>query len=271
MQYNKRKIFRWVKILLLVYAVVGIAIYWLQDLILFRPEALSRKHKYAFDDKHREVDLPLDDQSTINIIEFSCPDSTPRGVVLYFHGNRKNIGWYARYAKNFTKNGWEVWMLDYPGYGKSTGRFTEQKLYDYAAQLYTLARRQYEPNRVIIYGKSMGTGIAAELASHRSCSRLILETPYYSLTSLAAHYFPIYPVGQMMHFKIPTYEYLQMVNAPISILHGTDDEVIPYSNSERLKEVLKPTDEYVTIEGGNHNDLDRFPLFHQKLDSLLRL
>jgi len=269
MKVNKKKIFRWAKLIILIYAVVGIAIYWLQELILFRPEALARKHKYAFTDKHREMDLPLDDQSTINIIQFSCPDSVPRGAVLYFHGNRKNIGWYARYAKNFTKNGWEVWMLDYPGYGKSTGRFTEQRLYDYAEQLYKLARARYDADHVIIYGKSMGTGIAAQLASHRSCRRVILETPYYSFTSLASHYFPLYPVSQMMKYKIPTYEYLQLVSAPISVLHGTDDGVIPYSNSVRLREVLKPTDEFITIDGGSHNDLDDFPLFHQKLDSLL--
>jgi pimeloyl-ACP methyl ester carboxylesterase len=73
----------------------------------------------------------------------------------------------------------------------------------------------------------------------------------------------------MMKYKIPTYEYLQLVSAPISVLHGTDDGVIPYSNSVRLREVLKPTDEFITIDGGSHNDLDDFPLFHQKLDSLL--
>ena len=269
---NQKKIFRWVRILLLIYAIAGIAIYWLQDFILFRPEPLERKHRYAFTDPHREVELKLDEQSIINIIQFSCPESSPvRGVVLYFHGNRKNIGWYARYARNFTKMGWEVWMLDYPGYGKSTGHFSEKRLYEYADQLYALAFHTYGPGQIIIYGKSMGTGIAAELGSHKSCRRLILETPYYSMSSLAAHYFPIYPVNQMIRYKLPTYQYLQVVTAPISIFHGTEDGVIPYSNSRRLIGVLKERDEYITLEGGSHNDLNDFPLFHQKLDSLLTL
>jgi len=271
MTFNKRKLFRWSRLFLLIYAILGIAIYWLQDFFLFRPEPLGNKHRYAFTEPHREVNLQMDANSLMNIVQFSCRDSVPRGVVLYFHGNRKNIGWYARYAHNFTQYGYEVWMLDYPGYGKSTGSFSEQRLYDYASQLYLLARKKYGADQLIIYGKSMGTGIAAELASRHSCRRLILETPYYSLTSLASHYFPIYPVGQMIRYKIPTWKYLQQVSAPVTILHGTADGVIPYSNSKQLMEVLKPGDEYVTIAGGSHNDLDNFPLFHRKLDSLLSL
>jgi hypothetical protein len=75
----------------------------------------------------------------------------------------------------------------------------------------------------------------------------------------------------MISYKLPTYQYLQVVNAPICIFHGTDDGVIPYANSRRLKEVLKGGDEFVTLEGGSHNDLNDFAVFHQKLDSLLNL
>ena len=93
------------------------------------------------------------------MIKFFPQDSVRRGVVLYFHGNKKNIGWYAKYAENFTRHGYEVWMIDYPGYGKSTGRFTENDLYDYALALYKMAKFQFGGDNIIIYGKSMGTGI----------------------------------------------------------------------------------------------------------------
>jgi hypothetical protein len=143
-------------------------------------------------------------------------------------------------------------------------------LYVYALQLYKLARSKYKPAEIIIYGKSLGTCLASQLASIRDCKYLILETPCYSMTSLVAHYFPIYPVSRMLHFHFPTNEYLKDVAAPIIILHGTDDGVVPYSNAKRLIPVLKQNDEFVTIEGGSHNDLNNFPIFHQKLDSLLR-
>jgi uncharacterized protein len=201
-------------------------------------------------------------------VQFTC-DTPAKGVVLYFHGNRKNIGWYARYAPNFTKNGYEVWMLDYPGYGKSTGKLTEALLYEYAHQLYKLARASFGADSIVLYGKSMGTGVVAELASKKNCRRLILETPYYSMQALAANYFPIYPVKRMIHYQLPTYQYVKTINAPVSILHGTSDWTIPYRNAARLKGVLKPSDEFIIIEGGSHNDLNDFALYHQKLDSLL--
>ena len=130
---------------------------------------------------------------------------------------------------------------------------------------------QFSADSIIIYGKSMGTGIAAELASTTSCKRLILETPYYDFPAVIRHYLPIYPVRWMLHYQIPTYEYLQNVSAPITIFHGTSDMVVSYRNTNRLKPLLKTVDEVVTIEGGHHNDLYDFPLVVNKLDSLLRL
>lgn len=265
---KRKRLFRWIKLILMLYGLLGIAIYYLQDMILFHPEKMEKDHTYHFAVPYREINVPYNDQSNINIIQFT-PAGKPRGVVLYFHGNRKNIAWYARYAPNFTSHGYEVWMMDYPGYGKSTGTLTEQRLYSYAAQLYTMAASRFAKDSIILYGKSMGTGLAAYIASRKNCKELILETPYYSMTSLAAHYFPIYPVGRMIHYRIPSYEYLQRVIVPVTIFHGTADGVIPYSNAARLKPFLKPGDQFITIDGGSHNDLNAFPLFRQKLDSLL--
>jgi alpha-beta hydrolase superfamily lysophospholipase len=264
-----KKFFRWLKIIVLAYCIIGIAFYYLQDYILFHPEPLSKNAKYQFSNKYNELNIPYNKETTLNIIQFKT-DSAAKGLVLYFHGNRKNIGWYEKYAGNFTKKGYEVWMLDYPGFGKSTGKFAEQALYGYALQLYKLARTKYKSSEIIIYGKSLGTCIASQLASIRDCKYLILETPCYSITSLAAHYLPIYPVSRMLHYHFPTNEYLKEATAPIIIFHGTDDGVVPYSNAKRLISVLKQNDEFVTIDGGSHNDLNNFPVFHQKLDSLLK-
>ncbi|MFT3933303.1 MAG: alpha/beta fold hydrolase [Chitinophagaceae bacterium] len=253
----------------MLYGIIGIAIYYLQDYFLFHPEKMAREQVYDFAMAHKEVNIPYNDSTNINIIQFNCSQS-PKGVVLYFHGNRKNISWYANYAGNFTKNGYEVWMIDYPGYGKSTGTLTEQRLYDCATQLYKLAASRFAKDSIILYGKSMGSGIAAYIASRNNCRQLILETPYYSITSLAAHYFPIYPVSRMIHYKIPTYQYLQQVTVPATIFHGTSDGVIPFSNAKKLREFLKPADQFITIEGGSHNNLNDYPLFHKKLDSLLK-
>jgi pimeloyl-ACP methyl ester carboxylesterase len=268
---NRLRLFKWIKIAFLVYIVLGAAVYLLQDYILFRPEPLLKSHAYGFTMAHKEINIPVDNTSNLNIIQFTTTFSKPKGVVLYFHGNKKNISWYARYSINFTSKGYEVWMIDYPGYGKSTGKFTEQRLYDYALLLYTLARKTYSADSIIIYGKSMGTGIASQLASTRYGKRLILETPYYSMHSLMSHYLPVYPISRMIHYRLPTFEYLQKAIMPVTIFHGDEDGIIPYRNAKNLKNVLKAKDEFVTIEGGGHNTLNDFPEFHRKLDSVLNL
>jgi pimeloyl-ACP methyl ester carboxylesterase len=265
---KKKIIFRWVKILVLVYCLIGIGLYYLQDSILFRPEAVDKNEKYDLLIPHTEVNIPYNLNSNLNVIQFPT-DGVPKGVVLYFHGNRKNISYYAKFAPEFTRNGYEVWMVDYPGYGKSTGDFSEQTIYDWALQVYKLSRTRFTPDSIVIYGKSMGTGIAAQLASIRDTRRLILETPYYSFPSIVGQYAPIYPVKQIIRFKIPTYQYLQKVTAPVTIFHGTSDGVIRHSNARKLKPFLKPGDEFISIEGGSHNDLHQFKLFQQKLDSVL--
>src|SRR5258707_561711 len=99
--------------------------------------------------------------------------------------------------------------------------------------------------------------------------RLILESPYYSVTSLFRRYLPIYPLGAMLHFRFPTYEYLPRVTAPVTIFHGDEDHTIPLANSERLRPLLKPGDEYFIVQGAGHNDLTVSPYFKAKLDSLL--
>jgi pimeloyl-ACP methyl ester carboxylesterase len=268
---RSRRWSRWAKLIVLIYCTAGIALYYLQDKLLFHPLAVDRNTHYDFGGQpYEEVNIPVDAGTNLNIIEFKTKNDTTRhGVVLYFHGNAKNISWYAPYAANFTAKGYEVWMMDYPGFGKSTGKLTEQKLYAYALLFYKLARARYKPAAIILYGKSLGTCIAAQLASLRDCKRLILECPYYSMVSLAQHYFPIYPVSAMLHYRLPTYSFLPAITAPLSIFHGTIDGLIPYSQGERLRSLLKPGDEFIPIEGGNHNDLNDFPMFHQKLDSLL--
>lgn len=133
-----------------------------------------------------------------------------------------------------------------------------------------MAASKYHKDSIIIYGKSFGTGIAAYLASVKDCRRLILETPYYSVPDLFGCYAFMYPTERMSIYKIRTNEYLQEVKAPVTIFHGTDDGVIPYRCAEKLKTVLKPSDEFITIEKGTHHDLNNFALFHQKLDSLLQ-
>ncbi len=269
--YNKRKIFRWIQVLIIIYCLVGIAAYTFQENFLFHPAPLKADAAFNFSQPYKEVNLPVDHSTKYNIVQFTVADSNIKGVVLYFHGNKNNINHYASAADNITKHGYEVWMIDYPGFGKSTGKLTEQILYDQALQVYKMARVRFKPDSIIIYGRSLGSGVATQLASIRDCKRLILETPYYSIPSLAAAYLWMYPVERMMKYKFPNNEYLKKVTAPVTIFHGTDDGVIPYKNAVRLKEALKAGDEFITINNGAHNNLKKYKEMTAKHDSILSL
>ncbi|MFT3681608.1 MAG: alpha/beta fold hydrolase [Ferruginibacter sp.] len=266
----RRILFRWIKITVLLYAIIGIALYYLQEKFLFHPVAIDRSIPWKFDVPFEETDIAFNETDTLNLVKFFPKDSARKGVVIYFHGNKENIGRYAKFAANFTKHGYEVWMEDYPGFGKSVGKRNEKILYQQAEQVYRMAASKYSKDSIIIYGKSFGTGIAAYVAAVSKAKCLVLETPYYSIPALFSCYAPIYPNSKMSDYKIPTNEYLPEVKYPVTIFHGTSDAVIPYRCASKLKTVLKPGDEFVTIEGGTHHNLNDYPLFQKKLDSLLQ-
>ncbi len=131
-----------------------------------------------------------------------------------------------------------------------------------------MALSKVSVEHIILYGKSLGTGIAAQLASIRDCKKLILETPYYSMDALARHYFFMYPVMPMTKYALPTYRNFEYIKVPIIIFHGTRDQIIPYKQAKWLTD-KRPGTELITIEKGRHNNLPDFPLFQHKLDSLL--
>lgn len=268
---NRKKIFRWLKVIIILYSGIGIVLFYIQEKFLFHPEKLSQAYVYHFNVPFEEVNLVINETDTVNMIKFLPSDSVRRGVVVYFHGNKQNIDRYAKFAANFTKHGYEVWMEDYPSFGKTSGERTEKKMYEQALQVQKMAASQFGKDSIIIYGKSFGTGIASYVAAESNNQQLILETPYYSIPSLFSYYAPIYPTSKMATYKLPVNEYLKDVNYPITIFHGTDDGVIPYSNAAKLKKVLKPGDEFITIEKGTHHNLNDFDLVKQKLDSLLKL
>lgn len=265
---TKRKIYRVIIVITLIYCSIGIALYHLQENFLFHPVTLPQNFQFKFDVPFKEVNIPMNKTDTLNMIQFLPLDSIPKGVVLYFHGNSDNVIRYAKNAEIFTKKGYEVWMPDYPTYGKTTGELTEENMYLQAKEVYKLAHSKFSSDSIFVYGKSLGTGVASYIAAKEKCAALILETPFYSIPGLFSTYAPIYPTTRMSHFKFPVGEYLEEVTEPVLIFSGTSDKVIPYRNAAKLKKVLKKGDEFITLQNGTHNNVTSFPIFREKIDSV---
>ncbi|NCU06117.1 MAG: alpha/beta hydrolase, partial [Chitinophagaceae bacterium] len=137
---TKRRIRNGLIFATVIYILGGLALWFLQEKIFFHPKQIRPGDAFQFNEPHKEENVQVDASSVLNFVKFYPADpASKKGIVLYFHGNRENINRYAAASLFFTKHGYEVWMPDYPGFGKSTGNFSEERLYNDADVLYKLA------------------------------------------------------------------------------------------------------------------------------------
>jgi uncharacterized protein len=269
MQVNLRKILKLVRYLFVAYIIIGILLYFLQEKFLFHPTPVATKFNYNFKHAYAEIYLPVMGDS-IHLVKFNSVTPVKKGLVLYFHGNMKNVGHYADFVSIFIENGYEVWMPDYPSFGKSTGKINEKKLWVLADSIKTLAQRSFADSNIILYGKSLGTGLASYAAQIIYCKKVILETPYYSIPSLFNCYAPIYPCDFLSIYRLPSYKYIQQAKMPVTIFHGTKDGVVPYRNAKRFINILKPKDTFITVTGADHKNINSTEEYLQNMEKLLR-
>jgi pimeloyl-ACP methyl ester carboxylesterase len=241
---------------------VGLFIYFLQERLIFFPSKLSEDHVFSFENTYEEMDFFPEDNVRINALLFhGDPDGD---IVFYSHGNAGSLEGWGMVADQFTRYGANVLIYDFRGYGKSTGKISERALYADALHIYDFLAGKFGEQRIIVYGRSIGTGIASHVAAWRKPKKLFLESPYYSLPDLAGKLMPIVPQS-MIRYKLPNHSHLARVDCPVIIIHGDRDEIIPKSQSVKLQSVLKDQDYMYTIEGGRHNDLEAFKKFHEVL------
>ncbi len=254
--------------LLFVYLLGAVFLYAFQEKVIFLDGALPENHAYEFDNDFQEINLTSSDGANLNAIHFRA-DST-KGLILYFHGNRGNLTRWGTVVQDLVNLNYDVLVMDYRGYGKSTGQRSMKLLLADAEQFYDYALGHYEENEITLYGRSIGTGIASWLAGARQPKRLILETPYYSLASVAQRYYPIYPSKLALRYNFQSFKYLKTAKCPIHIFQGTDDKVVPYKSANRLyKSLPEGQAEMVTVEGGQHKNLSEFETFNKALKRIL--
>lgn len=260
---------KFLKHALLLYLVLCGLFYFYQHLFYFQPKKLDVKHALTFPVRiqFQEAKIKFDAATEIDVVKFLPETATPKGVVLFFHGNRYNVEHYSTYAPYFTRRGYECWMPDYPGYGRSTGETSIAILKELSIQLYKMANARYAADSIIIYGKSLGSGVGAYLASKRDCKMLLLETPYESISSLTSEYLFMLPVKMLLHDDLETGAYLSMTTAPVLVWHGDKDELIPLAEAVRLTRNMKPADKFMVVRNADHNGIPAAALYHNSLDS----
>ena len=241
----------------------------MQDRLIFQPEDLERNYEYQFDFPYQEYFIPMPDGVELNALYFKTEEPA-QGLILYFHGNADNLKRWGNYAGDLLPYGYDVLMIDYRGYGKSTGIPKESDLYADAKAVWTWAKEKIPHSRLVLYGRSLGSAVASKLATTVNPDLLILETPFDELKSLI---FP--PVKPLFYFFpkrniFSNKDNLVHVRCEVLILHGTEDWVVPLSSALGLKPFLKRSDEFIIIKDGGHANLNQYPAFHEALKKFLR-
>jgi alpha-beta hydrolase superfamily lysophospholipase len=255
--------------IVILYIIISIALYYLQDYALFKPEKLPEDFQFYYDNQEtKEYNLTTRDGAIINGLRF-MPKGESKGIVLYLKGNSKSIKGWGKFAVDFTRHDYNVLMVDYRGFGKSTGRRSQKNIKRDLQVVYNKIKEQTTEDRIILYGRSLGSGFATKLASTNNPKMLILDAPYYSLTKVTARYMPFMPLSLLIKYPLPTYKWLKYVQCPIHIIHGTNDKLIPYKSSLKLSKINPKLTKLHIVIGGGHKNLNNFESYHKMLDDIL--
>ena len=249
----KNKILKSLLILACAYILICGLFYFFQDNLIFVTDKLDKNYKFHFNQRFEEFNIKTNDNITLNGLLFKT--DCPKGLILYLHGNAGSLRTWGEIAKTYTDLNYDLFMLDYRGYGKSDGKIKSQdQLFSDIQTVYEKLKERYEEDKIIVLGYSLGTGLAAKLASSNKPKLLILQAPYYSLPDLMCHRFLIVPTF-MLKYNIETNKYIQGCKIPIVIFHGDNDHVIYFNSSLKLKKFLKPNDRLIILAGQGHSGM----------------
>lgn len=251
-------ILKWLLIIVAVGYLGGLAaLFLLQRSFLFPIPTHGRVTPAAagFPDVEEHVLTTADGEK---IIVWHKPAKPGRPVILYFHGNGDFLaGFFGRF-RDIIADGTGIVAPAYRGYAGSSGAPSEQGLLEDADAAYAFATARYNPNRIVAWGFSLGTGVAVALAAEKPVAKLILEAPFSSTADVAASLFWYMPVRLVMRDQFRSDRRIAQVTAPLLVMHGTDDYAIPIRFGERLFALASEPKRFVRIPGGAHDNLAVF-------------
>ena len=244
-------VFLW--IILSLYILVCVLLYYNQEKLIFFPEKLNQAYQFSFDNSFEEREIKSEDGISLNGLLFKA--DTSKGLIFYLHGNAGALNSWGWVAKTYTDLNYDVFILDYRGYGKSGGFISgEEQFFQDIQTAYNELKKEYKEEEIIVIGYSIGTGMATKIAATNNPKSLILQAPYYSLKDMMRHTFPIIPTF-ILKYKFETYKYIKECTMPVTIFHGNQDKIIYYKSSLKLKELFKKQDSLITLVGHEHNGI----------------
>jgi hypothetical protein len=261
----------WIKLIVVlivvIYVLVGLFLFLFQEKMIFQPEPLDPEFAYEFETEFDELNMEMDDGAVLNALHFK-PEQ-PKGIIVYFHGNAGNLARWGDVVEPFTNYGYEVLIVDYRGYGKSTGDRSKQAMFKDAEMVYGYAAELWQQEKIIVYGRSLGSSFACHVAAHFQPAHLILESPFYSVADVARELTWMYPTSAILRFNFQNGLTAARINVPVTILHGSEDRIVPLASGQKLHKAMKKAEMHV-IEAASHNDLAAFKGYWDVIDRQLQ-
>jgi pimeloyl-ACP methyl ester carboxylesterase len=266
-----KNIFRWAIISLLIsYIILCLCYYFFQEYFLMT-NTKSSNDVYQFNSKFEERNIQTRDGKRLNGLLFKSDSS--KGLIFYLHGGGHALDKWGKYAKTYTNLNWDIFFLDYRGFGKSKEDLpTGKQLYNDVQDAYNNLKTTYKEDNIIVFGYSFGTAPAAMVAADNKPRMLILQAPYYSGDEAVKNNFPfLYSIipSFLLKYKLKTYEFIKRTKVPIIIFHGKDDSTFNVSQSYKLKKLFKAGDELIVLEKQGHNNFTENQKYLEELEGVL--
>lgn len=237
--------------------------------VLFQGDELAEDHQFDFDFQYEEIFIRSAEEAVLHGLLLKS--NSAKGLILYFHGNRGNLERWGRIADGIRSGyDYDVLVMDYRGYGKSRGNRSEELLYMDAQHAYDYAK-ELGYDHIVIHGRSLGSAIATHLATQREAAHLILETPMTKIRDVipTLNFLLIYKSG--LKYEFNSLSRIDRISCPITILHGTEDVVVPYDLGRQLYvQASHSNKKIITIKEGKHNNLDTFGIYQQAMERILK-
>ncbi|MBL4605856.1 MAG: alpha/beta hydrolase [Flavobacteriaceae bacterium] len=254
---------------ILIFLGIGLFLFYVfqEKLIFLNGKKIPKDYVYLFPQSFEEVNLITEDNKTINALHFKL--EAPKGVILFFHGNKGNLQRWGTIVPYLLAYNYEVLVMDYRGYGKSSGSFDEEKMYSDGLLAYDYLKKKYSENQIVVYGRSMGTTFATRVAAENNPKHVILEAPFYNLKRATQYYFTLSPTF-LVKYKFRTDIDIPKVTSAITFFHGDDDATTSFEQSKELFQLVKSQQkEFVPIPTGTHHNLKDFDLYKSILKEIL--
>ena len=236
-----------------IYLGIVLLVYIFQNKLLYFPDKNIIANPGYYSLKYDEVNFKTTDD--IDLYGWYIPADSAHYTLLFCHGNAGNISHRLESIKQFRDLGLSVFIFDYRGYGKSGGKITEEGSYKdaKAAWDYLVNEKNINPQNIIVFGRSLGAAIACKLATKQNLSALIMESAFISVPELAAQIYPFLPVRWLSRFQYNNIENIPKISCPILFIHSRNDEIIPFSQGEKLFSIANQPKQFLEIHG-SHND-----------------